>query len=201
MKRNNKQKYFRSGLTLIELIVSISIIAFITTIFVSNYNDSNKRTDLVMSAQSLVADIHQVQNNSLGLIEYGTELPGGGWGLSFNLDNKNQYIMFADLENPGEYGYMRYSTDEGDIDKGAKIIDLPPQTEISALRIANDIPVSSANVTFLPPDPRTNINYGSSATSTVLEVDIKELNNNSIKTIRVNFLGLAEVLESLESNY
>ena len=196
MKNKRTIKYFLPGLTFVEMIVSVAIIAFVTAIFVTNYNDSNKRTDLVMSAQSLVSDIHQAQNNSLGLIKYGDVVPAGGWGISFDLANNTQYTMFADLDAPGEGNYRVYDVDEGDIDKGARVISLPLQTEISALRIyagANTNPVESVNVTFLPPDPRTNI-YSLGATSTAMEIDIKELRSNNVKTVKVNFLGLAEVI-------
>ncbi len=196
MKNKRQLKLFQPGLTFAEMIVSVSIISFITAIFVTNYNTTNKRTDIVMSSQALVSDIHQAQNNSLGLLKYGTEVPAGGWGVHFDLTNKNQYILFADLNAPGESGYRDYSADEGDPNQGARIVPLSAQTEISALRIysgSNTNPVESASVTFLPPDPRTNI-YSSGATSTALEIDIKELRGNTIKTIKVNFLGLAEVI-------
>jgi type II secretory pathway pseudopilin PulG len=196
MKNRQPTKYFLSGLTFVEMIVSVSIIAFVTAIFVANYNDSNKRTDLVMSAQSLVSDIHQAQNNSLGLMKYGDVVPAGGWGINFDLAHNTQYTVFADLNAPGESGYRIYDVDEGDINKGARVVSLPAQTEINAIRIysgVNTNPVDTANVTFLPPDPRTNI-YSNGATSTALEVDIKELRTNNVKTIKVNFLGLAEVL-------
>ncbi len=196
MNSNQQLKFFKSGLTFVEMIVSVSIISFITAIFVTNYNATNKRTDIAMSSQALVSDIHQAQNNSLGLLKYGTEVPAGGWGVYFDLTNKNQYILFADLDAPGESGYRDYNIDEGDPNQGARIVPLSAQTEISGLRVysgANTDPVESASVTFLPPDPRTNI-YSSGATSTALEIDIKELRSNTIKTIKVNFLGLAEVI-------
>ena len=197
--KNKNQTYvasnFLTGMSLIELLVSMAIIVFITAIFVTNYRTTNKRTDLVMAAQSLVADLHQAQNNSLGLLKYVDAVPAGGWGVSFDLyNNRNQYTLFADLETPGTYGSMVYNNaGEGDISKGARIVQLPPETEINAIRIGNSQSSRySASVTFLPPDPKTYI-YSSGATSTALEIDLKELNNNTIKTIRVNFLGLAEV--------
>jgi len=192
-----KIKVFLPGLTLVELMVSLSIIAFITAIFVTNYQTANKRTDLVMASQVLVADIHRAQNNSLGLIKYGEEVPAGGWGISFDRSaNKNQYIVFADLDEPGASGYRYVNQGEYDTNKGARIVDLPPQIEISALRFGGGTSNERymANVTFLPPDPQVNI-FSMGLTSTVLEIDLKELKNNNIKTIRVNFLGLAEVLE------
>ncbi len=187
------------GMTLIELIISMSIIVFITAIFVTNYNSTNKRTDLIMASQSIVSDIHQAQNNSLGLKKYGDVVPAGGWGINFDLQKRTQYVVFADLQAPNTTGYMVYDTDESDTNLGGRVVSLPPQTELLALRVlANGgtlYPVYNANVTFLPPDPRTNIYYNNTTTSSAIEIDIKELKNNSIKTIKVNFLGLAEVAE------
>ncbi|MFA6514628.1 MAG: hypothetical protein WCT50_05120 [Patescibacteria group bacterium] len=193
MKNNIKIKYFQSGVTIIELLVSMSVIVFITAIFVANYNSTNKRTDLIMASQSLVADFHYAQNNSLGLLKYGDVVPAGGWGLNFNLSQKDRYVIFADLDGPGTLGYMVYNSDEGEFSKGARTVILPSGTEISSLRFFGNITKPLVNVTFLPPDPKTNISSGS-ATSTVLEIDILELRTGVIKTVKVNFLGLAEVI-------
>ena len=194
--QNIKEKQFLSGLTLVELLVSLAIIAFVTAIFVTNYQTANKRTDLIMAAQVLVADIHRAQNNSLGLIKYGDIIPAGGWGISFDRNrNKSQYIIFADLDEPGTERYRYLDEGEYDIDNGGRIVELPPLIEISAIRFGGSTTTQRdfANITFLPPDPRTNI-FSGGATSTVLEIDLHELKSNSIKTVRVNFLGLAEVI-------
>ena len=58
-QKNIKANQFLSGLTLVELLVSLAIIAFVTSIFGTNYHTANKRTYLTMSAQVLVADIHR----------------------------------------------------------------------------------------------------------------------------------------------
>ncbi len=196
-----KNKYCRPGLTLVELIVSLFIISFITALFVANYRSSNKRTDLVMTSQVVVSDIHRAQNNSLGLVKYGEELPAGGWGVNFDLNHKDRYVVFADLQEPlinGQpaTGYRVYDPyTESDIEKGAKVVMLPPEIELVSLRMAGyALPVYSANVTFLPPDPRINI-YAQGATSTMLEVGVLERQSNIIKYIQVNFLGLAEVVD------
>ncbi len=194
------KKIERPGLTVIELVVSLAVITFVTAIFVGNYRDTNKRTDLVMTSQGVVADIHRAQNNSLGLTKYGDIVPAGGWGINFDMARKNQYIVFADLNGPGETGYMQYNSEtEGDVSKGARIIELPPEIEINSLRVAGETynPKYAVNITFLPPDPRTNILFTPYSTSTAVEIDIRELRTNAIKTIKVNFLGLAEVLEGM----
>ncbi len=197
-----KNRYRLPGLTLIELVVSLFIISFVTAIFVTNYRTSNKRTDLVMTSQVIVSDIHRAQNNSLGLVKYGGEIPAGGWGINFDLTNKNRYVVFADLQAPlangqSTSGYRMYDPyTEGDVTKGARIIDLPPEIELVSLKMDGyNYPIYSANVTFLPPDPQINI-YAQGATSTMLEIGVKELQSNTVKLIQVNFLGLAEVLDN-----
>ena len=188
----------KKAFSLIELLVSLGIIIMITVIFMADYKTANKRTDMTMTAQKLVADIHLAQNNALGLVKYNGYVPAGGWGLSFDPTN-NRYTLFADLDAPGNVGYMSYDPSlEGDINAGARVNNLSSNVIISSLKMSGNIAtttVTSANITFLPPDPKTNI-YSNGATSTLLEIKIQDKNNvNSIKTIRVNFLGLAEVID------
>ena len=182
----------KKGFSLAELIVSLGIIMMMMIVFMANYKNSNKRTDLVMTAQTMVADIHLAQNNALGLVKYNGTVPGGGWGISFDKTG-NSYTLFADLNNPGTAGYLSYSTStEGNVSYGARVVNLSAGISITSLKLGVTS-VDSANVTFLPPDPKTNI-YSGGATSTVLEIQLQDKSSaSSTKTVRVNFLGLAEV--------
>lgn len=191
-----KIKELKEGFSLIELIVSLSIIVMITVLFMANYKTANKRTDLVMTAQKLVADIHLAQNNALGLVKYNGAVPGGGWGLSFDKASST-YTLFADLNEPGTDGYLSYDVDsEGNINSGARETKLSTGVVISSLKVGVErTSVDNVNLTFLPPDPITNIYYNGGATSTVLEIQLEEVNGTNIKTVRVNFLGLAEVID------
>jgi prepilin-type N-terminal cleavage/methylation domain-containing protein len=198
----------KRGFTLIEMVVSISIVTIIAVLFIANYHSSNKRTDLIMAAQNLVADLHAAQNNALGLVKYGAtpalaEVPAGGWGISFDT-SLNSYTLFADLDIPStpsspSPGYREYDPEtEGNINYGARVTQLPPQIEIMELKTTDadeDTHLDDqVNVTFLPPDPSTNIyRVNAVATSTVLEIKFREKQNNTTKTVRINFLGLAEV--------
>jgi len=200
--KNNKIKFMKLlkrqfdkfyGLTLVEMIVSISMIVIIAALFIANYQSINKRSDLIMTAQNLVADLHYAQNNTLGLSKYNGVVPSGGWGVHFDTASSSNYVIFADLNGPGEIGYMSYDDGEGYINYGARLIELPPNIYISSITIGAGTTTMS-NVTFLPPDPKTNI-YDGSATSTLLKIELTENKNNSTKTIQVNFLGLIEVID------
>jgi type II secretory pathway pseudopilin PulG len=190
------QKFANKAFTLIELMVSIGIIIALTIVFMTNYHFVNSRTDVIMVAQKLVADIHSTQNDALGLAKYNGYLPAGGWGLSFSTA-KNSYTLFADLNAPGNSGYMQYDpspSGEGVVKYGARVTTLPPGITISNLKTDQNSSTTAVNLTFLPPDPQTNIyDVGSAATSTTLLITLKEAQNGSTKIIRVNFLGLAEV--------
>lgn len=188
-----KQNRFAPGLTLIEMVVSISIVVIIASLFIANYRTANKRTDIIMAAQTLVADLHLAQNNSLGLVKYNGEVPAGGWGVHFD-QARDTYTMFADLNAPGTGGYMLYDDGEGDINYGARMTQLPTGIEITRLETPGPESNAQANVTFLPPDPTTNI-YNGTATSTRLLIELTEGRNNTVKTVRVNFLGLIEVID------
>ena len=185
----------KSGFTLIELIVSIGIITMVTGIFLANYSSANRRTDLTMTAQKMVTDIRTAQNYALGLARYGgsgsTNVPSGGWGAHFSTAKNDQYVVFAD--NNGNSFYDMGSEDN--LAYGSMISTLPKNVTIDSILI-NGISNSVADITFLPPDPTTFINNGLiKASSTSLNIVLKDLRTSTIKTVRINFLGLVEVID------
>ncbi len=183
------------GFTLIEMIVSIAIITGVTTLFIANYHSANRRTDLVMTAQMVVADLHYAQSNTLSLAKYNSVVPAGGWGVSFD-KNANAYTLFADLDAPGTPGYRQFDqATEGNTAYGARRVDFSSDIRIEKLTVGNNLEYNLANTTFLPPDPRTNIWLNSGATSTSLQILLVEKETGKSKTIEVNFLGLAEVID------
>ncbi|MCX6794575.1 MAG: type II secretion system protein [Candidatus Falkowbacteria bacterium] len=186
----------KSAFTLIEMVISISMIAIVTALFIANYRSANKRTDLIMTAQSLVADLHLAQNNTLGLVKYNTAVPAGGWGIAFDV-TKNYYILFADLDAPGDPGHMSMEeAEEALAEYGGRVTHLPADITIAKLTTTGEVDNDAVNVIFLPPNPQTNIyRAAAAATSSSLEIELREGRNNSIKTVRINFLGLVEVLD------
>ena len=184
----------KSGFTIIELIVSVSIIVMITAIFLANYNSANRRTDLTMTAQKMVTDIRLAQNYALGLKRYGNSgslnVPLGGWGIHFDTQNygNNKYVIFAD-----DNGNKLYEIGEDNLQYGAQITTLPSNVVIDSIKL-DSLATNKADITFLPPDPVTTITGDSSSGSSVTIV-LKDVKTSSVKTVRVNFLGLVEVID------
>lgn len=181
----------KQGFTMIELIVSITIIALVTGLFLANYSSANRRTDLTMTAQKMVADIRLAQSYALGLARYGNSgslnIPDGGWGVHFDLQNygNNRYNIFADDDANTLYG-----SGEADERFGAQIIYLPTNIIIYSISIGN-----KADLTFLPPDPKTTINNGIVNTNTSVDIVLRDVKTSTNKTVRINFLGLVEVID------
>jgi Tfp pilus assembly protein FimT len=190
----SKSKKQLAAFTLLEMTVSLSVIVVVTALFIANFKSANKRTDLTMTAQNLVSDLHAAQNNTLGLTKYNNLMPLGGWGVHLEVGN-NTYTTFADLDAPGEPGYMSLNEGEAEIIYGARTTTLPEEIEILSLKTGSAMtPNAAINVTFLPPDPQTNIYAGAGATSTSLLIELREKSSQATKTVRVNFLGLIEVV-------
>ncbi|MDO8593062.1 MAG: type II secretion system protein [bacterium] len=164
------------GFTLIELLASVFIIALISGVFMVNYQNTNKRSQLKMSAQKLVSDIRLAQNYSLGSKAYnGTNTPTGGWGAHFNLASPGQYIIFADIDGDHAYG----------ADDAGEVKNLPAGVVIDSLS-----PGDMVDIVFLPPDPITYVNASPAAGA---QITLKEGVNNSTAAVRVNSFGLIDV--------
>lgn len=177
-----------AGFTLIELIVSISIIAMMSGLFLTNYHSTNKTSELRMTAQKLASDLRLAQNYSLGSKEYGGNMPAGGWGVHLDrVVSPNSYIIFADND-----GNMQYDSGEGDVDKGGMVVALPAGVSIQEINIGS--PIDFVDITFLPPDPMTNIWDGAS-TNNLISIVLTENSTNTTKAVEVNFFGLIEEKE------
>ncbi len=98
-----KKKSPKTGVTLTELLVVISIITIISTIMVINFRAGEKGGELVRSAQLVVQGIRKAQSMALGSKENkhpttdNWEVPEGSYGVYIALSSPNQYIIFADF--------------------------------------------------------------------------------------------------------
>lgn len=168
----NKQK----GFTLVELLVSVSIIAIMSTLFFVNYRQGGVGVDLNAAANSVASKIRVAQNYSLGTKKFNNLTPLGGWGVHIDYENyNNQYIMFADID--GDFTY--------DLGEGYSTSTLPINVVFSSMTKASPV-----DIVFLPPDPRTFIN---TEDNQALTITLQEVVNNTTNGIEINFLGLIDV--------
>jgi len=188
---NTVYKIFNSsGFTLLELTVSIFIIAIMSALFLTNYNTGNSSNALSLSAQEMGSNIRMAQNKALGSVPYNSGFPTGGWGVYFDTTagNNTSYILFADINNN-----RIYDSGEGLESKGGQIYSLPANVVVSSIA-TNDLArpsPTSLNTTFIPPDPTTRI-YDGLNTTTAATITLKETTTNRTANITINVLGLIQ---------
>lgn len=178
-----KLKY-NTGFTVIELLVSIFIISLISGAFLANYHAGDQQSKLINSSQKLVSDIRLAQNYALGLREFESSFPSGGWGVRLEEGNSD-YMIFAD-DDIGEYDY-----DDGE---EYLTIDLPENITISSITNSFSISESPLDIVFTPPDPTVYFNGISAINDVFIEIVLKDNQTNLTKTITVNFLGMVDII-------
>jgi len=196
-----------NGFTLVELLVSISIIILISGILFANYRQGEKQFALQRSANKLAQDIRRAQQMAMsaeetdlgGQVPPGQEfVPEGGFGVYFDEGNPYSYIIFADCsDSPNKQynggGLVCGPTDSEytehietiELEKGVKINDIKKEGGGNPDRIY---------ITFVPPEPEVNIVPpvgGEPAWCEIILALEQDLTEN--KTTRVNRAGLIEV--------
>ena len=184
---NKKNKL---GFTVLEVLVSIGVIALLSGLFLANYRGGSRKLELSLNARKLASDIRLAQSRGLGISEYNGSIPAGGWGVSFDIGSNNkQYIIFADLNDNKQY-------DDGEANQayGGLTVDLPANISLNNL-LFNGNTASRLDITFVPPDPITNI-YNSTfspATTTAGTIILHDDYGNVDSSVKINSFGLIEV--------
>lgn len=171
-----KIKLNRSGFTLVEMLVSISIVSLMSGLFIANYKYSNYQAALTSTIQKTTSDLRLTQSYSLGAQEFGGSIPGGGWGVRFNTGTPTGYIIYADLN--GNHAY-----DSGEL---LKNVDFPANVRLDSTNKG-----AVLNICFQPPDPTTYLN-GTVNDPIPAVVTLKEINSQKTRTIIINFIGLID---------
>ena len=176
----------RPGFTLIEMLISLTIIAFISTIFIVNYHSANKRSQLNMFKQKLASDIRLVLNNSLGAVAYGgPPAVSVGWGIHFQLNDNTHYTIFADIDNNKKYDIGGNETVE--------TISLPEGLEFNSLSYnsISFLPIMPMDIVFYPPDPIIYFNETTFPLATI-ELGFDDIGSPDAQ-ITINPFGLVEI--------
>lgn len=159
------------GFTLAEVMVSVSIVAFISAVVLFTYSTFRDNLALSAAGQEMAIAIRQAQTYGLTVKEAGV---GGGnfavpYGIYFSLDTPNNYYIFADLNGNKKYDVgsgcgsgSTECTETFSLRDGVQIYSLcdnvlcPPVVNTRAL-----------HVTFLRPNPDASIYFTNSGGGTL----------------------------------
>ncbi len=183
-----KNKINRSGFTLVELIVSISIIAVLTTMAINNFRGSNEKNILANEAERVASVIRQMHINSLiGQTVNGARPRSFGFNLQTCIHSGTpticHYISFADNETNGT---IDYKYDSGD-DVLQTITTFDKNIEFTAINIGGSS-LDELNIVFIP--PQGSIQFFGSGTDALtdeeVEIVLRYHNTSYYKRITVN---------------
>lgn len=176
------------GFTVIELLVGIGIIVFISVILLANYKSSSRQINLNMAAQQIASEIRLAQGYALGLQEFQNNIPKGGWAVHFAA-GADRYTIFADLNGNG-------LVVEDSATEKMKDIILPEDLVLDNFSSSDAIncpgALNQGTIFFIPPDPRIVIksDFG---TCNQIDIIARDINAGDTRNIDINFLGLIEV--------
>jgi prepilin-type N-terminal cleavage/methylation domain-containing protein len=153
LRKNRLAK--NSGFTLVEMIVTVGIFAFIAVaIFVRNssFNSSIILTNL---AYEVALSIRQAQVYGLSVREFdpGSDRFDSGYGVNFNANNKVNYIFFADTDNDGIYDGSGELLETYALRRGNVVGKFCATNAANRERCSDTGELSYLDITFMRPNP------------------------------------------------
>jgi prepilin-type N-terminal cleavage/methylation domain-containing protein len=200
---NLKRASSEKGITLIEMLIVIFIIALLSGILMVDFPKIKRQFALTRAVYRMNQDLRKIQDMGFS----GEQLEGispKGYGIYINLDDANlgnkKYIMYADVDDDQKYTEQTEvicSAQEPNKDCVIEEIDFS-QVEVGVFinTIENTTNGRWVDINFKPPNPTTTITNLATVPSGINRVlVIFTLDSDSSKTriISINTSGLIEL--------
>lgn len=200
---NLKRIFSEKGITLIEILVVVFIIALFSSILVADFPKIKRQFALTRAVYKMSQDLRRTQDMGFS----GQQIVGldvKGYGVYINLDSlgNKKYIIYADRDNDQKYTETtEVVCGEQALNKDCVIetIDFS-QSEAGVFikRIENTTTGRWVDINFMPPNPTitiTELDEDSSGTKFNRVMITFELEDDLLKTriVSVNTSGLIEI--------
>ena len=181
--------------TLIELMVTVSLISLLSVLTLANFRQGNKQFALTRSAYQLAQGIRRAEEMAISSQEFKGAFQGG-FGIHLTLtptnQDRGQYTLFVDCDNDNQFDEVSLTCSDCTggsctpnsfsekvetifLEKGIYISELSPSAE-------------SLVIKFYPPDPVVTINPDASLASVSLT-----FGQSQKKEVKINKAGLIEI--------
>jgi len=186
IKIQNQKSGFAAGQTLIEIMVSLGVILWISSLLVLYNRSGEAISALTREQQRLIFNLRRVQDYALATREFVP--PGGtpeipcGYGIHFDA-NSSQYIIFADRTTGADCGSANHIRNPA----GAC---LNGNEDLECVGLERGVKILSSSVTdvvFAPPEPRVFFSPGG---QTEALITLALIGNEGVSArVRINMSG------------
>jgi len=183
LKFKIKNLKLNDGFTIIEMLVTLSIVTLLTTMVLVYSRQNESMTNLIRDSDRLVFNLHQMQNSSLLTLQPTATSVGSpaknicGWGINFN--NASSYTLFHDLCDPTTHkGNNKYDSGE----------EYEPPVGLLRGVIIKHSDIQS--IVFVPPNPTIYTDGASDSLITTETITVcLAVNQNTCFVISINPAG------------
>lgn len=182
------------GITLIEILVVIFIIALLLTILVSDFPKIQRQFALSRATYKFAQDLRKAQDMALSGEEIkkpdGTKISVKGYGVYIDnrAGNAKKYIIYADLNGDAQY------TSEAE-DYIVNTVDLDKDARGVVIRRFELIDNNYVSMNFNPPNPAisiSNLNAAADRAGITFGLESDPENSSNTRTVYIWKSGLIE---------
>jgi len=181
--------------TLIELMVTVSIISLLSVVTLVNFRQGNKQFALTRSSYQLAQDLRRAEEMAISSQEFKGAFQGG-FGIYFVVtpadEDPGQYPLFVDCDNDKQFDEISLTCSDctggsctpNSFSEKVETISLEKGIYISELSPAGEFLL----VKFFPPDPLVSFNPDTASASISLT-----FKGGQKKEVKINKAGLIEI--------
>lgn len=169
------------GFSVLEMLITAAIIGMITALVTFKYGSFNNLILLKNQAYQIALELREMQSRSISAVGFDEDFRRP-YGLYFTTSNRTQYILFVDMNDPGEAGYGYYNPGEQ-----LEVRKLDSRFRINRLCSGANCGLASLSVTFQRPNFDAIMNGGAIVDGKVEVVSVNNATN--LRTVSVNAAG------------
>lgn len=174
------------GFTIVELMVSITIMALMAGTVFFNWRPTEETFSLIRSAHQLSDDLRRAQQMAVSTRAFVcSEIDSdySGYGIYLNTSLPTQYYLFENCSNANwSYGDLE--------DEKLEIQSLEDGVEIESITVGEG--VTSASILFIPPNPTIYINDVNAGVEAVITLRLSN-DISRTKQVKINTGGRIEI--------